>query len=73
MKAIILKSFMLDKGDIERIKEWNASNTKNVSKLAKKLGISRQYLYMLLRGEQKVSSKLYKKFVKLGIFKEELL
>lgn len=73
MKAIILKSFALDKGDIERIKEWNANNTKNVSKLAKKLGISRQFLYMLLKGRQKVSSKLYKRFVELGIFKEELL
>ena len=73
MKQIILKSFVLDKGDIERIKEWNAANTKNVSKLAKKLGISRQFLYMLLKGRQKVSSKLYKRFVSLGIFTEELL
>lgn len=73
MKAIILKSFVLDKEDIEKIKEWNEKNTHNVSLLAKKLGISRQFLYNLLSGKQKLSSKLYKRFVALGIFTEELL
>ena len=73
MKAIILKSFVLDKEDIEKIKEWNEKNTHNVSLLAKKLGISRQFLYNLLSGKQKLSNKLYKRFVALGIFTEELL
>ena len=74
MKAIVLKSFVLDKEDIEKIKEWNEKNTHNVSLLAKKLGISRQFLYKLMNGKQKLSSKLYKRMLSLGIFtKEELL
>lgn len=73
MKTIILRSFVLDKGDVEKIKEWNATNTKNVSKLAKKLGISRQYLYALMAGKEKLSAKTYKKFIKLGIFEENIL
>ena len=73
MKAIILKSFVLDKEDIEKIKEWNEKNTHNVSLLAKKLGIARQYLYRLMSGKEKLSTRLYKKMCKLGIFNEELL
>ena len=71
MKAIILESFVLDKEDIEKIKEWNEKNAHNVSLLAKKLGISRQFLYKLLNGKHKLSSKLYKRMLKLGIFKKE--
>ena len=73
MKTIIFKSFVLEKSDAEKIKEWNATHTKSITKLAKTIGVSRQYLYELMSGKEKLSARLYKKFVKLGIFNEELL
>ena len=73
MKTIIFKSFVLEKSDAEKIKEWNAMHTKSITKLAKTLGIARQYLYRLMNGKEKLSARLYKKMCKLGIFNEELL
>ena len=73
MKTIIFKSFVLEKSDAEKIKEWNATHTKSITKLAKTLDITRQFLYRLMNGKGKLSARLYKRMCKLGIFNEELL
>lgn len=71
MKANVIANFELENADIKAIKKYCIDEDITLDKLAKRVGVSRTYLNLIMSGKQRVSFKLYQKFAKLGIFKKE--
>ena len=68
MKVNVTASFTLENEEIKAIKKYCIDEDITLDKLAKKAGVSRQYLNRVMNGKEKISFKLYCKFAKLGIF-----